>query len=74
MKVVTPSSQRSWVSKSYLIAQETTGQFFYPTGEDGVEGERSDLPRPLKDGEHVEWIELNGTPGGFELFRCLGWS
>lgn len=63
VKVVVPSSQRSWVSKSYLIAQETTGTYYYPKGPDGTEGEKTDLPRPLKEGEHVEWILLNGTPG-----------
>lgn len=69
VKVVVPSSQRSWVSKSYLIAQETTGTYYYPKGPDGTEGEKADLPRPLKDGEHVEWILLNGTPG--ELLPVL---
>lgn len=51
------------VSKSYLIAQITTGEYYYPRGELGLEGERSELPRPLKDGEDMEWILLNGTPG-----------
>ncbi|ORY86724.1 survival protein sure-like phosphatase/nucleotidase [Leucosporidium creatinivorum] len=62
VKVVVPSSQRSWVSKAYLISQETTGQYYYPRGPDGTQGERTDLPRPLKEGEHVEWILLDGTP------------
>lgn len=59
--LTTPSYAQ--VSKSYLIAQETTGKYYYPRGELGIEGERCELPRPLKEGEHVEWIELNGTPG-----------
>lgn len=62
VRVVVPSGQRSWVGKSYLISQLTTGQYYYPTGESGIEGERSDLPRSLKEGEEMEWILLNGTP------------
>lgn len=63
VKVVVPSAQRSWVSKAYLIASETTGQYYYPKGPDGTQGERTALPRPLKEGEHVEWVLLDGTPG-----------
>lgn len=62
VRVVVPSGQRSWVGKSYLISQTTTGEYFYPTGKLGIEGEHSALPRPLKDGEDMEWILLNGTP------------
>lgn len=61
------------VGKSYLIAQTTTGVYYYPTGKDGREGERSELPRPLKEGEEMEWVLVDGTPGAFG-FRLLGGS
>lgn len=62
VRVVVPASQRSWVGKSYLIAEKVTGAYFYPAGEDGTEGETRDLPRVTKPGE-MEWILLDGTPG-----------
>ncbi|KAK4058077.1 hypothetical protein OIO90_000816 [Microbotryomycetes sp. JL221] len=61
--VCVPDGQRSWVANSYLIAQTTTGKYFYPKGPNGTEGEWTDLPRPLKAGEDAgEWIALSGTP------------
>lgn len=57
------------VGKSYLIAQTTTGVYYYPTGKDGREGERSELPRPLKVGEEMEWVLVDGTPG--TSFLCF---
>ncbi|SGY34572.1 BQ5605_C002g01654 [Microbotryum silenes-dioicae] len=62
VKVVVPSSQRSWVGKSYAITQVTTGRYFYPTGPNGTDGEQCELPRPLKEGEKTEWALLDGTP------------
>ncbi|KAM0793196.1 hypothetical protein ACM66B_000666 [Microbotryomycetes sp. NB124-2] len=63
VKVCIPDGQRSWISNSFLIAQQATGMYYYPRGPDGTQGEWSDLPRPLKDGEDAgEWIALKGTP------------
>ncbi|GAA5980614.1 hypothetical protein JCM10908_001708 [Rhodotorula pacifica] len=61
VRVVVPASQRSWVGKSYLIAEKVTGAYYYPKGEDGTEGEMRELPRPTEEGE-MEWILLEGTP------------
>ena len=70
VRVVVPREQKSWVGKAYQIKDKITGQYFYPTGEHGIEGERSELPRPLKkeQGEHSEWILISGTPG--KLAAC----
>lgn len=40
----------------------TTGCYYYPQKPEGYEGERSDLPRPLKSGEEVEWVLIDSTP------------
>ncbi|GAA5953515.1 hypothetical protein JCM8115_000548 [Rhodotorula mucilaginosa] len=61
VRVVVPASQRSWVGKSYLIAEKVTGAYYYPRGEDGTEGETRELPRPIGEGE-MEWVLLDGTP------------
>ncbi|BGP12731.1 hypothetical protein JCM10213_008869 [Rhodosporidiobolus nylandii] len=64
VRVVVPSSQRSWVGKAYLIAQEVKGTYYYPAGEDGTEGEERELPKKegeRKEGE-VEMVLLDGTP------------
>ncbi|GAA5876338.1 hypothetical protein JCM3774_003727 [Rhodotorula dairenensis] len=61
VRVVVPASQRSWVGKSYLIAEKVTGAYYYPGGDDGTEGETRELPRKTKDGE-MEWVLLDGTP------------
>lgn len=66
VRVVVPASQRSWVGKSYLIAEKVTGAYYYPRGEDGTEGERRELPRPIGEGE-MEWILLDGTPGEYSV-------
>ncbi|KAG5635098.1 hypothetical protein H0H81_012454 [Sphagnurus paluster] len=60
VKVVLPSSQKSWIGKAYHIKEVTKGLYFYPR-EDG-EGETSPKPRPLRPGEIAEWILLDGTP------------
>ncbi|KAF8168079.1 survival protein sure-like phosphatase/nucleotidase [Crassisporium funariophilum] len=60
VKVVLPSTQKSWIGKAYHIKEITTGNYFYPK-EDGS-GEISSQSRPLRDGELDEWILLDGTP------------
>ncbi|KAJ6509559.1 survival protein sure-like phosphatase/nucleotidase [Mycena vitilis] len=62
VKVVLPSSQRSWIGKAFHITEVTEGRYFYPKGPDGLTGETSATSRPLKDGEVAEWILLDGTP------------
>ncbi|KAJ7706154.1 survival protein sure-like phosphatase/nucleotidase [Mycena rosella] len=62
VKVVLPSSQKSWIGKAFHIAEITKGNYFYPTLPDGLTGEISPTSRPLKDGEVAEWILLDGTP------------
>ncbi|TCD71507.1 hypothetical protein EIP91_008888 [Steccherinum ochraceum] len=62
VKVVIPSSQKSWIGKAYQITEIIHGRYFYPRGPDGLEGETSDISRPLKDGETAEWVLLDGTP------------
>ncbi|KAM0756167.1 sure-like protein [Meredithblackwellia eburnea MCA 4105] len=59
VRVVVPSIQKSWAGKSYLISETTTGHYYYPAGEDGAKGERSDLP---KAGGAVPWVLVDGTP------------
>ncbi|KAI5124642.1 hypothetical protein M0805_004251 [Coniferiporia weirii] len=63
VKVVIPSSQKSWIGKAYHIKEITKGRYFYPRDPDGI-GETSALSRPLKidEGEFAEWILLDGTP------------
>ncbi|KAG6851045.1 hypothetical protein H0H93_002937 [Arthromyces matolae] len=51
VKVVLPSSQRSWIGKAYHIKETTKGFYFYPK-EDGT-GETSLVSRSLKPGEIV---------------------
>ncbi|KAF8078600.1 survival protein sure-like phosphatase/nucleotidase [Lyophyllum atratum] len=60
VKVVLPSSQKSWIGKAYHIKDITKGSYFYPR-HDG-KGEMSTKARPLKPGELAEWILLDGTP------------
>ncbi|KAJ7492595.1 survival protein sure-like phosphatase/nucleotidase [Mycena latifolia] len=62
VKVVLPSSQKSWIGKAFHITEITKGRYFYPTKPDGLTGETSPTSRPLKDGEVAEWILLDGTP------------
>ncbi|KAF9453796.1 sure-like protein [Macrolepiota fuliginosa MF-IS2] len=60
VKVVLPSSQKSWIGKAYHIKEITKGSYFYPR-EDG-QGDITDTSRPTKDGELAEWVLLDGTP------------
>lgn len=62
-QVVVPTGQQSWKGKSFAIAEEITGGFYYPkAGTTGGTGEHSVLPRPLKDDETDEFVLLDGTP------------
>ncbi|KAG7099240.1 hypothetical protein E1B28_001103 [Marasmius oreades] len=62
VKVVLPSSQRSWIGKAYHIKEITKGNYFYPREPADGHGETSPTPRPLKENEVAEWILLDGTP------------
>ncbi|KAJ7783810.1 survival protein sure-like phosphatase/nucleotidase [Mycena maculata] len=62
VKVVLPSSQKSWIGKAFHITEITKGRYFYPNKPHGLTGETSETSRPLKDGEVAEWILLDGTP------------
>ncbi|KAJ3734879.1 survival protein sure-like phosphatase/nucleotidase [Lentinula guzmanii] len=61
VKVVVPSSQKSWIGKAYQIKEITKGYYFYPTNPNGG-GEKSLVSRPLKENEVAEWILLDATP------------
>ncbi|KAH9082051.1 sure-like protein [Lactarius deliciosus] len=61
VRVVIPSSQKSWIGKAYQIKDIVRGRFYYPRDPDGS-GETSDSSRPLKEGEIGEWILIDGTP------------
>ncbi|KAH8999000.1 sure-like protein [Lactarius hatsudake] len=61
VRVVIPSSQKSWIGKAYQIKDIVRGRFYYPREPDGS-GETSDSSRPLKEGEIGEWILIDGTP------------
>ncbi|GAA5835188.1 hypothetical protein JCM11251_006639 [Rhodosporidiobolus azoricus] len=65
VRVVVPSSQKSWVATAYLIGQEVPGIYYYPDeGEEGVDGEERELPKTeeeKREGE-VEYVLLDGTP------------
>ncbi|TFK41135.1 survival protein sure-like phosphatase/nucleotidase [Crucibulum laeve] len=60
VKVVLPSTQKSWIGKAYHIKEVTKGSYFYPK-EDG-QGDISTRSRPLRERELAEWILLDGTP------------
>ncbi|RDX55882.1 sure-like protein [Lentinus brumalis] len=61
VKVVIPSSQKSWIGKAYHIKEIVNGRYYYPREPDG-QGEVSETSRPLRDGEIAEWVLLDGTP------------
>ncbi|KAF8922529.1 survival protein sure-like phosphatase/nucleotidase [Mucidula mucida] len=61
VKVVIPSTQKSWIGKAYHIKEVCKGVYMYPKDPDGY-GETSLTSRPLKEGEVAEWILLDGTP------------
>ncbi|KAG2154870.1 sure-like protein [Suillus clintonianus] len=61
VKVVVPSSQKSWIGKAFHITEITKGRYYYPKEPDGM-GEVSSASRPLNEGEVAEWVLLDGTP------------
>ncbi|CED82062.1 Predicted tubulin-tyrosine ligase [Phaffia rhodozyma] len=61
VKVVVPSSQKSWIGKAYQIQDNIAANYYYPTEPEGA-GEKTPFRRPLKEGEVGEWILLDGTP------------
>ncbi|KZW02412.1 sure-like protein [Exidia glandulosa HHB12029] len=61
VRVVVPSSQKSWIGKAFHIKEDVQGRYYYPREPDGL-GETSLASRPLKDGEVAEWILFDGTP------------
>ncbi|GJE86092.1 survival protein sure-like phosphatase/nucleotidase [Phanerochaete sordida] len=61
VKVVIPSTQKSWIGKAYQITDIIRGRYYYPRDPDGA-GEISNESRPLKEGEVAEWVLLDGTP------------
>ncbi|KAF9076328.1 sure-like protein [Rhodocollybia butyracea] len=61
VRVVIPSSQKSWIGKAYQIKEITKGSYFYPTNSNG-HGEISPVSRPLEENEVAEWILLDATP------------
>ncbi|KAF7320320.1 Sure-like protein [Mycena kentingensis (nom. inval.)] len=62
VKVVIPSTQKSWIGKAFHITEVTKGHYFYPKASNPFEGEVSPSSRPLKEDERAEWILLDGTP------------
>jgi len=61
VKVVIPSSQKSWIGKAYQIQDIIKGVYYYPKAPDG-QGSISPVSRPLEEGEVGEWILFDGTP------------
>ncbi|KAG8852049.1 hypothetical protein FRB96_008967 [Tulasnella sp. 330] len=61
VKVVIPSSQKSWIGKAYQIKDTIKGAYYYPKGPNG-NGCTSEVSRPLEEDEVGEWILLDGTP------------
>lgn len=61
VKVVVPSSQKSWIGKAYQIKDVVRGKYYYPTEPNG-NGEVCETSRPLREGEVSEWVLLDGTP------------
>ncbi|KAL5535574.1 hypothetical protein ACEPAF_3668 [Sanghuangporus sanghuang] len=63
VKVVIPSTQKSWIGKAYYIKEITKGRYYYPRHPDG-RGEISLVSRsldPVKE-EFAEWVLLDATP------------
>ncbi|EJD47666.1 sure-like protein [Auricularia subglabra TFB-10046 SS5] len=61
VRVVVPSSQKSWIGKAFHIKEDIQGRYYYPRLPDG-HGETSPSSRPLKEDEVAEWILFDGTP------------
>lgn len=58
--VVVPSTNKSWVGKSYAITEIIKGHYYLPAGVDGTKGTLNELPFD-KAGEE-QWILIDGTP------------
>jgi len=61
VKVVIPSTQKSWIGKAFQINDLVKGRYYYPKGTNG-QGETSQSSRSLEEGEIGEWILLDATP------------
>jgi hypothetical protein len=51
----------SRVGKAYAISDIITVSYFYPLGPDGLAGDISEVSRPLKDVETMEWVLVSGV-------------
>lgn len=49
------------VGKGFAINQIIKATFFYPLEPDGRRGEVTTVRRPLKEGESMEWVLLDGV-------------
>lgn len=49
------------VGKAYAISDIITVNYFYPLGPDGLKGDVSEVSRPLKEGETMEWVLVSGV-------------
>jgi len=56
VKVVIPSSQKSWIGKAFHITEIVNGVYYYP------HNPVFKIPRSLSEGENEEWILLDATP------------
>ncbi|CAL1716225.1 unnamed protein product [Somion occarium] len=61
VKVVIPSSQKSWIGNAYQITGTVCGRYYYPREPDGL-GVISERSRSLEKGETAEWVLLDSTP------------
>ena len=57
----------SRVGKAYAISDIITVKYFYPLGPDGLTGDISEVSRPLKDGESMEWVLVSGVGSKLSL-------
>ncbi|KAF9778186.1 sure-like protein [Thelephora terrestris] len=61
LKVVIPSTQKSWIGGAFHTAGTINGRYYYPKDTDG-QGEISSSRRGLKEGEIGEWVLLDASP------------
>jgi hypothetical protein len=57
----------SRVGKAYAISDIITVSYFYPLGPDGLTGDISEVSRPLKEGETMEWVLVSGVSSALSL-------
>jgi hypothetical protein len=55
------------VGKAYAISDIITVSYFYPLGPDGLTGDISEVSRPLKEGETMEWVLVSGVSSALSL-------